>query len=376
MGCKKTPGLYKRGGIWHVDKQVLGERIRESTKTSSLKEAERYLTRRIEVLRDGKLYGIRPPRSFREAGEKYIRENQHKRSIHQDVLQLKILTPYIGQLPLSELHMGILRSFIDIRKAEGVKNATINQSIQLVRRILNVAASEWFDDNGLTWLGAAPKIKLLSRDDAREPYPLSWEEQQRLFEKLPLHLRCMALFAVNTGCRSHEVCTLRWTWEREVPELNTSVFIIPKAEVKNGHDRLVILNDVSREVIESVRGQHLEYVFSYKGRGLMRMLNTGWKDARREANLPVRVHDLKHTFGRRLRAAGVGFEDRQDLLGHKSTRITTHYSKAELKSLLEAANKVCTMQDSAPTLALLTGNHPRIFPTGVKEADDGINVIC
>jgi integrase len=38
----------------------------------------------------------------------------------------------------------------------------------------------------------------------------------------------------------------------------------------------------------------------------------------------VRVHDLKHTFGRRLRAAGVSFEDRQDLLGHKSGRITTH----------------------------------------------------
>jgi len=42
------------------------------------------------------------------------------------------------------------------------------------------------------------------------------------------------------------------------------------------------------------------------------------------------VHDLKHTFGRRLRAAGVSFEDRQDLLGHRSGRITTHYSAAGL----------------------------------------------
>jgi len=32
----------------------------------------------------------------------------------------------------------------------------------------------------------------------------------------------------------------------------------------------------------------------------------------------VRVHHMKHTFGRRLRAAGVSFEDRQDLLGHKN----------------------------------------------------------
>jgi integrase len=54
----------------------------------------------------------------------------------------------------------------------------------------------------------------------------------------------------------------------------------------------------------------------------------------------VRVHDLKQTFGRRLRAAGVSFEDRQDLLGHKSGRITTHYSAAELHNLIKAANSV------------------------------------
>ncbi len=40
-------------------------------------------------------------------------------------------------------------------------------------------------------------------------------------------------------------------------------------------------------------------------------------------------------------AAGVSFEDRQDLLGHRSGRITTHYSQAELTSLIEAAERVC-----------------------------------
>ena len=55
----------------------------------------------------------------------------------------------------------------------------------------------------------------------------------------------------------------------------------------------------------------------------------------------MRVHDLKHTYGRRLRAAGVSFEDRQDLLGHKSGRITTHYSAPELVNLIEASERVC-----------------------------------
>ncbi len=68
----------------------------------------------------------------------------------------------------------------------------------------------------------------------------------------------------------------------------------------------------------------------------------------------VRVHDLRHTFGRRLRSAGVSFEERQDLLGHKSGRITTHYSAAELENLIDAVGKVCGKNShKTPTLVLL-----------------------
>ena len=80
------------------------------------------------------------------------------------------------------------------------------------------------------------------------------------------------------------------------------------------------------------------------------------------------MHDLKHTFGRRLRSAGVSFEDRQDLLGHKSGRITTHYSAAELRNLIYAANKVCGEKSrKSPALVLLRtkdgndGSHNRLI---------------
>lgn len=70
--------------------------------------------------------------------------------------------------------------------------------------------------------------------------------------------------------------------------------------------------------------------------------NTGWQCARRAVGLTqVRVHDLKHTFGRRLRAAGVPLETRKVLLGHKNGDITTHYSSPELQELIEAAERVC-----------------------------------
>ena len=81
---------------------------------------------------------------------------------------------------------------------------------------------------------------------------------------------------------------------------------------------------------------------------------TAWGSARKRAGLDqVRVHDLKHTFGRRLRAVGVSFEDRQDLLGHRSGRITTHYSSAELQNLYDASRKVYEKQQSGVVLTLL-----------------------
>ena len=67
----------------------------------------------------------------------------------------------------------------------------------------------------------------------------------------------------------------------------------------------------------------------------------------------IRIHDLKHTFGRRLRAAGVTEEDRKALLGHKNGSITSHYSAAELDQLIEAANKVSVTYSRAPALTIL-----------------------
>ena len=174
-----------------------------------------------------------------------------------------------------------------------------------------------------------------------------------MFEALPLHLREMALFAVNTGCRDGEICNLRWEWEVATHSVEVgTVFVIPGERVKNGTDRLVVLNRVARAVIERQRGKDPEFVFIYKGKPILRMLNRGWRKARQLAGLDVRVHDLKHTFGRRLRSAGVSFEDRQDLLGHKSTRITTHYSSVELLNLWQAVNKVCS-EEHKPKITVL-----------------------
>ena len=354
MGRKRVPGLIMRAGNWHIDKRVLGRRICQSTGTAQLDEAERILAKTMEESRQAQVYGVRPARTFEQAAARFVLEHQHKRSIVDDVSRLKGLLPWIGGVTLDKLHLGVLQPWLTERQRSGVSAGTINHGLQIVRRILNLAASEWVDEQGLTWLHAASKIKLLANNDKRRPYPLSWEEQSRLFGQLPEHLAAMALFAVNTGCRDAEICNLQWDWEVEVPELGTSVFIIPGSRVKNEDDRLVVLNRSARSVVDTRRGKHVTHVFAYNGVPVQHMLNSAWKKARQRASLDqVRVHDLKHTFGRRLRASGVSFEDRQDLLGHRSRRITTHYSAADLSRLLEAAESVCERDGRRPELVVL-----------------------
>jgi integrase len=342
MGRKKVPGLIKRDGIWHIDKRIGGRRICQSTGTARLEEAEKFLARLMEEVRQANIYGVRPVRTFEQAAIRFVQEHQHKRSIDSDVGRLKALMPLLGAEPLDRIHIGRLQPWIDRREKEGLSAGTVNHGLKIVRRILNLAATEWMDEYGLTWLAVAPKIRLLPDTDKRLPYPLSWDEQTRLLRELPDHLVSMALFAVNTGCRDGEVCGLQWDWEVRVPELGTSVFMIPGPHVKNGEERLVVLNRIAESIVNSQRGRNPAHVFVRRGKPVSRMLNGAWLRARARAVLPqVRVHDLKHTFGRRLRAAGVSFEDRQDLLGHRSGRITTHYSGAELSKLIEAANLVC-----------------------------------
>ena len=62
MSKKPMLGLRRRGGTWHIDKRVKGlpgGRLRESTGTCDLEQAEQYLVHRLEQIRNASVYGVR-----------------------------------------------------------------------------------------------------------------------------------------------------------------------------------------------------------------------------------------------------------------------------------------------------------------------------
>jgi integrase len=146
-----------------------------------------------------------------------------------------------------------------------------------------------------------------------------------------------------------------------VPELGCSVFVIPQEEFKAKRPHVVILNDVARSVVESCRGMHADYIFTYQNEltdkaptRVDTMNNTAWQKARVRANLDkVRAHDLRHTFAQRLWQAGVAAEDRSLLLWHATADMAGHYATAKVARLIEMANAVLHMRDTATVLRVM-----------------------
>ena len=343
--AKRTPGITEtKDGRWRVDKFHDGTRLQGRFET--LKEAESWLLRKIERLRQAQFE--RPRYLFEPIAAKYLLEYVEKLSIQTEATLLEAIMPFIGHMNLEQIHDDSLQPFIKARKANGRKNKTVNASLGVVRHILNLSARKWRDDQGRTLLETAPLISMLPLDDARKPRPISWAEQRKLLPELPAHLQRMALFDLNTGARDDVVCNLRWDWEVFLEELGCSVFIVPPRYVKGRKGwRPLVCNRVAQSIIDERRGKHPEFVFTYqRGKKLEphaveTMNNNGWQNARRGIGLQdVRVHDLRHTVGMRLREAGVREETISDILWHSRGTMTAHYSVAQVRELLDALNLI------------------------------------
>ncbi|WP_310732341.1 tyrosine-type recombinase/integrase [Ideonella sp. A 288] len=308
--------------------------------------------------------------------------------------------PFIGHLQLHQVHDGPLKPYVAKRLADGRARKTVNLALGVVRRILNLAANSWRDDNtGLTWLERAPTLEMQELAGyQREPKPLSWGQQRTLMPLLPDHLARMTLFSLNTGVRDDVVCSLQWSWEIEVPELGISVFEVPREHVKGRRrPRVVVCNSVAQSIIESQRGKHDDFVFVWRRervknfedapvmsyQPIQTMNNTAWQNARKKAGMPdLHVHDLRHTAGMRLREASVPEPTIRDVLWHVSSSITHHYTVAQIVELHGALEKI--KEDSGrwnKSLATLRQEHearrkeqrgakvPQKSPTGEKHKE-------
>ena len=357
MATTRTPGItVLADGRRFIDKRYLGVRIGQRVGAVTQEQAEERLRTEMARVESDLARKAHARPTFTDCAARYMEQSRGKRSINVIRWHVQLLARYIGNLEPRQVHDATLEPFIKDRLNQGASATTINRTLEVVRTILNRAARSYRDADGRPWLDAMPPLITMLPKSPRLPYPITWEEQEALFRRLPAHLARMALFAGNTGLRDSNVCGLQWQWEVPVPEIRRSVFVIPPEAFKTKRPHVVILNDVAWSTIETQRGKHPIWVFPYRGRRIGTMNNNGWQQARYEAGLTqVRVHDLRHSFACRLRAAGVSAKDREALLGHANHSMAGHYASADVGRLLKQANLLLSRSGTQTVLRVGDG---------------------
>ncbi|MCH8256523.1 MAG: site-specific integrase [Proteobacteria bacterium] len=127
---------------------------------------------------------------------------------------------------------------------------------------------------------------------------------------------------------------------------------------KNGERRTIPINRVVSDLLkEKTKVRLIKTNLVFYGRACTLLDDNNLRRAFRKATTKAKIenfrfHDLRHTFGFRLRSAGIVKLDRQDLLGHKSSDINDWYCRPEAERLIEAVEKLVVHEKSRKSRVL------------------------
>jgi integrase len=348
-GSIRTRGDSWYGQWWIGDRRVerkLG-RKRQPGGSEGLthKQAEAELRRRIEITQAAPVTGRQP--ALAEIGQRLVRalEAEGRKAstlaAYESILRAH-LVPHFGDRPVDRITTGEVEAFVAAERGRGAAPKSIRNYLGTLHSILDYA-----------------KVRRNPVADARKPraeeidpdiHYLEEEELEALLRSVPDGRladtdRALYLTAAHTGLRQGELFGLRWRdvdWQAMRIRVRRSFarkragreaqFGRPKSKRSS---RSVPMHDRVGQVLErhfqaSAYQADDDLVFCHPQAGgpldSSKALKR-FKLALAEASVrKIRFHDLRHTFGTRMAAAGVPMRTLQEWMGHRDIKTTMIYA--------------------------------------------------
>jgi integrase len=190
-------------------------------------------------------------------------------------------------------------------------------------------AIEW----GYVKQNPAKPVKLLKEPPGRLRY-LTPEELIRLLEACASHLKPIVLTAVHTGMRRRAILSLRWA------DVDLRKRTITLTKTKNNERRISPINAQLAAVLRTVP-RHVEspYMFCDREGQPDDRIDNGFRRACKRAGIvDFRFHDLRHTFASHVIMRGANLRSVQELLGHKTGKMTVRYTHLSTPHLQETVS--------------------------------------
>lgn len=325
---KKSNGsgtIYRRGEIWWVKIHVDGCPVYESSKSTKYTDAVKLRDRLIAKKVRGEVVGGSADKVL--LGE--LLDDVLKSDIAESTRAMwrlsieKSLRPFFGNVRAARLTTQVLERYREKRRTDGVKDATANRELTILRRAMNLGRRRT-----PAKVLVVPYFPMVQETTVRTGF-LPDEVYAKLRDALPLELRPLFVVAYNTGIRKGELLAIKW----DQVDFEQGVISLNAADTKSRTARTVpILHGDMRELLtqaKALRDEHWPgspWVFNRNGKRILN-IRRAWDLAVQEAKVPdLTFHDLRRTAVRNMRRAGVPQVIRMAISGHKTDSMERRYN--------------------------------------------------
>ena len=331
-------GLIKHGKVYWLDVRIGGKRIRRSLKTPYKNVA---LPRYGEVLESLQVkFGIESIK-FSEFCQDYLEWswNTKPASAYGEERKLKKMCDYfcleskiVTLDDITPYHIEQLKGKL---RNDGLSKSTINLYLRLLKTLFNRAIDweKYSKPNPLkkvAFFRVQRHVEALSGRDVEKILKAAREVSADPKSKLQKLIYDLILFALNTGMRKAEVCSLT------TKSVKDDTVVI---RGKGDKTRVIPLNSTARAIIarQPRRG---EYVFDIPGRNSNNLFFHVSQKIGRMAGIKWHFHQLRHFFVTRLLEKGVDFATISKLAGHSQLRTTFLYSHTNGEKMRKAVESL------------------------------------
>jgi len=354
--ANNTGGLIKYANCANFFGQYYtsdGRQRRKSTGTSIKAEAESVL--RSWMVDSSR--GLKPTPETRGVTYEHLRAGlldayriKSNKSLHtfadgsEGILPLRPLDEFFKGRKANSIDAVAVKGFIKKRQSEGhtatkkpVSNATINNSLSLLRRMFVIACKE----NKI--IQHVPYIPML-----KQPAPRTGFVPQKKFNQLlaamPRHLRPLVTFQYYTAARKGESAAIRW----EQADLKAGLVVFEAEQTKTGKPRVIPLPDV---LVKMLRKQEPKTGLLFDTTNFRKSWETACDAVGLGKITPLEgkryyhyeglnLHDLRRSGLRNLRIAGAAQSVAMKISGHKDPSVYIRYDIVDTVDVRKAMKRV------------------------------------
>jgi integrase len=340
--------IFKRGRVYWYKFMWNGDMIRESTRQTNQNTARQMEAAHRASLAKGEV-GIREKKvvstladfisqRFEPWAEAATSAKTWLDYYRPGIRTIQAYKP-LANLRLNEITSEKAADFAAWRHSAGLQVSSINSSLQVLRRIMRLAA-EWGA------IEIAPLIKMLPGQRHRE-HVVTFEEEARYLAVAPEPLGSVAAILADTGMRPDECYRLRWesvTWTNG----RNGTILVTHGKTAAAR-RVLPLTFRARNILHhrwEVAGSPAEgWVWSAYTRSGHFEKSTLKKQHKKTLRLsrvrPFVLYSLRHTFLTRLGESGCDAWTLARISGHSSVAMSARYVHPSEDAVLFALDRLC-----------------------------------